>query len=88
MFDIFCAWNKQAIKLKNGEITKDEYNNWRYNHPKTEVKYSKATLFNGLNNDHITSKTFNEIYIIVPTPGKRCQYTPHQELFQSKSNYR
>lgn len=34
MSEMFSAWNKQAEKLKNGEITKDEYDKWRYNYPK------------------------------------------------------
>ena len=34
MFEIFSAWKEQAEKLKNGEISKEEYDNWRYNYPK------------------------------------------------------
>lgn len=34
MFEMFSAWQKQAEKLKNGEITKEEYDSWRYNYPK------------------------------------------------------
>ena len=34
MFEMFSAWQEQAEKLKNGEITKEEYDNWRYNYPK------------------------------------------------------
>jgi len=34
MFDIFHAWQKEATKLKNGEITKEEYDTWRYNYPR------------------------------------------------------
>ena len=33
MFEMFSAWQKQAEKYKNGEITKDEYDQWRYNYP-------------------------------------------------------
>lgn len=33
MFDMFSAWQQQAEKYKNGEITKEEYDNWRYNYP-------------------------------------------------------
>jgi len=36
MFDMFYAWQQEAEKLKNGEITEDEYNTWRYNYPKIE----------------------------------------------------
>lgn len=31
---MFYAWQEQAKKFKNGEITKEEYDNWRYNYPK------------------------------------------------------
>ncbi|MGN0630219.1 MAG: hypothetical protein ACI4JN_02720 [Ruminococcus sp.] len=36
MFEIFTAWIEQAEKLKNGEISKEEYDNWRYNYLKNE----------------------------------------------------
>ena len=45
MFDMFTAWNTQAKELKNGEITKEEYDHWRYNYPK----------FNVLNSDKETT---------------------------------
>ena len=32
LFDIFDTWQQEAEKLKNGEITEDEYNAWRYNY--------------------------------------------------------
>lgn len=35
MFDMFSAWQEQAEKLKNGEITKEKYDNWRYNYPES-----------------------------------------------------
>lgn len=34
MFDTFHAWQEQAEKLKSGEITQEEYDQWRYNYPK------------------------------------------------------
>jgi Predicted transcriptional regulators len=33
MFEMFSVWQKQAEKLKNGEISKEEYDNWCYNYP-------------------------------------------------------
>ena len=33
MFEMFTAWKEQAEKLKNGEISKEEYDKWRYNYP-------------------------------------------------------
>ena len=35
MFDMFSAWQQQAEKFKNGEITKEEYDNWRYSYPES-----------------------------------------------------
>jgi|GEM_PF-5228612 len=31
MYEFFKAWHRISEKYKNGEITKDEYNAWRYN---------------------------------------------------------
>ena len=33
MVTMFKAWEQQAEKLRAGEITKEEYDNWRYNYP-------------------------------------------------------
>jgi len=43
MFDIFNAWHKEAEKLKNGDITKEQYDQWRYKYPKldTEGRWAK-----------------------------------------------
>ena len=44
MYDIFHAWQKEAAKLKNCEITEDEYNAWRYNYPRIESERTKERL--------------------------------------------
>jgi hypothetical protein len=44
MYDIFHAWQKESTKLKNGEITEDEYNTWRYNYPRISKRQIKAYL--------------------------------------------
>ena len=41
MFEIFTAWKEQAEKLKNGEISKEEYDKWRYNYPTSNVINTK-----------------------------------------------
>lgn len=33
MLEMFTAWQEQSEKFKNGEITKEEYDQWRYNYP-------------------------------------------------------
>ena len=44
MFDMFSAWEEEATKLRKGEITKEEYDQWRYNYPKfdTSGKWHKV----------------------------------------------
>ncbi|MBQ1734997.1 MAG: helix-turn-helix transcriptional regulator [Lachnospiraceae bacterium] len=37
MFDLFSAWAAQAEKLKTGEITKEEYDRWRYHYPELDT---------------------------------------------------
>lgn len=44
MFDMFQAWQKQAAKLDAGEITKEEYDEWRYTYPQKEAAESKKSL--------------------------------------------
>ena len=31
------AWKEQADKLSSGEISKDEYDNWRYHYPEFDT---------------------------------------------------
>jgi len=33
IFDILSAWQSQRTKLASGEITKEQYDQWRYNYP-------------------------------------------------------
>lgn len=35
--DAFHAWRQQAEKLENGEITKDQYDEWRYKYPELDT---------------------------------------------------
>lgn len=44
MYDMLRAWNKIARKYRNGEITKEEYDAWRYNYPRLEAEQTKAAL--------------------------------------------
>ena len=37
MIQMFSAWRQQAVKLETGEITKDEYDQWRYRYPKFDT---------------------------------------------------
>jgi hypothetical protein len=44
MFDMFSAWQREAEKLEAGEITKEEYNDWRYNYPKAKAERTRAAI--------------------------------------------
>jgi hypothetical protein len=33
MFEMLEERNKEGKRLRNGEITKEEYDKWRYNYP-------------------------------------------------------
>ena len=46
MFDMFSAWQEQAEKFQNGEITKEEYDNWRYNYPESVAFSSRKEGIN------------------------------------------
>lgn len=51
------AWNTEMTKLKNIEITQDEYNRWRYHYPKydTSEKFRKVGPSQELS-DYLVSK--------------------------------
>jgi len=37
MFEMLSAWQEQAAKLRAGEITKEEYEQWRYRYPEFDT---------------------------------------------------
>ena len=38
LFDMLTSWQAQAAKLEAGEITKEEYDQWRYRYPELDSK--------------------------------------------------
>ena len=38
LFDMLTSWQAQAAKLEAGEITKEEYDQWRYRYPEFDSK--------------------------------------------------
>lgn len=44
MFEMLYAWEEQAEKLKSGEITKDDYDRWRYTYPEMKVQQTRDRL--------------------------------------------
>lgn len=41
MLDMFTDWQREAARLKNGKITKQDYDDWRYNYPSSQSKQFK-----------------------------------------------
>ena len=44
MFDMFHAWQEQAARLERGEITQEEYDQWRYKYPECESRHTKPSI--------------------------------------------
>ena len=44
MSRMFSAWREQAAKIETGEITKEEYDKWRYTYPKLDTTQKWATV--------------------------------------------
>ena len=38
------AWKEQADKLSSEEISKEEYDNWRYNYPELDTSEIRAKV--------------------------------------------
>ena len=41
LYDMLYQWFQQEQKLQSGEITKDQYDEWRYTYPKMEVERTR-----------------------------------------------
>ena len=61
MFDMFHAWQEQAARLERGEITKEEYDQWRYTYPELDTSnhWKKTVPSQGLS-DLITQALKDE----------------------------
>ena len=44
MFDMFSVWQRESERLKNGETSQDDYDNWRYNYPKSEAERTQSDV--------------------------------------------
>lgn len=44
LLERFTAWQKEAEKYRNGEISKEEYDHWRYTYPEIEVQRTRKAL--------------------------------------------
>ncbi|MDD3363306.1 MAG: helix-turn-helix transcriptional regulator [Hespellia sp.] len=44
LFDMFHAWQVEAAKLESGEITLEEYDDWRYQYPSKDTSQIMAKV--------------------------------------------
>ena len=44
LFEPFHAWQQMAAKLESGEISQEEYDNWRYNYPELDTSEIRAKV--------------------------------------------
>ena len=44
LFDPFHGWQQMAAKLESGEISQEEYDNWRYNYPELDTSKIRAKV--------------------------------------------
>ena len=54
LFTPFHAWQQMAAKLESGEISQEEYDNWRYKYPELDTSEIRAKVpSQGLSDDLI-----------------------------------
>ncbi len=44
LFEPFHAWQQMTAKLEAGEISQEEYDNWRYNYPEMDTSEIRAKV--------------------------------------------
>lgn len=41
---MLCSWRQEAAKLEAGELTKEEYDRWRYHYPELDTSQIRAAV--------------------------------------------
>lgn len=60
LLDMFTSWQKEAAKLEAGEITKEEYDQWRYKYPEFDNKPGWVEVTPSQEVDDLISNGINE----------------------------
>ena len=42
LYDLLELWHKQSMRLANGMITRQDYDEWRYNYPASQAALEQA----------------------------------------------
>ena len=56
MLDMFHAWQEQAAKLEQSEITKEKYDQWRYKYPELDTSKHWAKVPSQTISDMLTAE--------------------------------
>lgn len=54
LFTPFLAWQQMASKLESGEISQEEYDNWRYKYPELDTSEIRAKVPSQELSDYLT----------------------------------
>ena len=57
---MFRAWMEQTDKLENGEISKEEYDEWRYTYPELDTYQRHAKVPSQKLSDHLVQALFDK----------------------------
>ncbi len=61
LLQMFQVWQEQSAKLEQGKITKQQYDQWRYNYPKFDTSNRWAKVPSQAISDIFTSELDNKI---------------------------
>ena len=42
LYDLLELWHRQSMRLANGMITRQDYDEWRYNYPASQAALEQA----------------------------------------------
>ncbi|ENY94061.1 hypothetical protein HMPREF1093_03077 [Hungatella hathewayi 12489931] len=60
LFNMFQAWQQMSAKLEQGEITKEEYDQWRYKYPELDNSHHWAKVPSKALSDFLVSELKKE----------------------------
>ena len=58
--EMLRAWMAQAVKLENGEISKEEYDEWRYKYPELNIYQRHAKVPSQKLSDYLVQALFDK----------------------------
>ena len=56
LHEMLCSWREQAAKLEAGEISKEDYDKWRYHYPELDTNTIREKVPSDALMDHLLSE--------------------------------